>query len=102
MNPMYMKILLSLIRQAMKAGGLTGVAIGDDTITQAISGAIALAGFLWSLWKTYKEQQKLVVAAAAGAPISLDRVDQMVKAGQAPSVTTPTNEVPQLKRASDG
>lgn len=94
MNPMYQKLLASLIRQAMKTAGVTGAIVADDEIVKAISGAIAVVGFLMGLYKEYKDQQKLVTAAATPYPVSVDQVKELVKSGLAPSVTTPNATIP--------
>jgi len=94
MNPMYIKIAASLLRQALKAGGLTGVLVSENELIQFISALVAVVGFLLGLWKDYKEQQKLVTALSTARPSTERQIENLIKAGDAPSVMTKKTEVP--------
>ena len=94
MNPMYTRIVFSLIRYAMVAAGAEGL-LSDDQLSRAIGALSTVAAVVWSVWKNYRARQVLVTALQM-ADASEAGVTALVKdqAIETPSVRTPTDVVP--------
>ena len=106
-NPLAVKFIGSLLRWVI--GPVSALLVAKGVITSEdagqYSGALSDPGFItgamgflaqlgWSLWEKYTARQKLVTALAAPTPTTEQVVELIVKAGEAPSTTTPKDEVP--------
>lgn len=102
MNPMVRDLLVSLFRYVLGYVGVWMVARGIITAEQSaayinefsVGLALAVGVIAAGLWGRYKSRQKLVTALSLPAT-SEHMVKEEVKAGNAPSVMTPSKQVPQ-------
>lgn len=97
MNPMAQAALAAIFRWALTIGAGYLVARGiwtqEEAATYVIGGALALTALLWSVYQKYVERSKLVTALSM-PPTTESHVEQAVKAGVAPPVTTPKDVTP--------
>lgn len=97
MNPLYVKIALSVFRKAMAAGGVSGIAVSDNELVQAVGAVVTAVSLVWGIVEQVRDRRRLLTAAASPGPTTVERVESLVKHGEAPSVSTPKDEIPQLK-----
>lgn len=98
MNPLAQEALSSVIRHLLgwASGYLVarGIWTGDQAQLYVSAAAMALITFGWSFLSAYWKRQKLVTSMSMPEPSTERQVEAAVRAGKAPPVTTPKNEVP--------
>ena len=102
MNPMVRDLLVSVFRYLLGYVGVWMVAKGIITADQSaayinefsVGLAMAVIALGLGLWARFKSRQKLVTALSMPAT-SENVVKQEVKDGNAPSVLTPSKQIPQ-------
>lgn len=93
MNPFIQSVILVLVRSALLwIAGHLGIATTDAEIVSAALWVIATA---WGIWTQYKAHQFTVTAQAADRVLTREDIKAVIANGGAPSVLTPSNEIPQ-------
>lgn len=92
MNPILAQALGSVVRWALALGAgyliRAGIWSASDAEVYITGGTLALVALVWSVWQKYHSRLKLVTALAMPATTEA-HVEQQVKAGISPPVTTP-------------
>jgi uncharacterized protein YbjQ (UPF0145 family) len=57
MNPIHVRLLVTALRNLLKLGGVSGLVVSDDLLTQIVSAAATLIGLLWSAYRDVLAQQ---------------------------------------------
>lgn len=99
MNPMFQAALQSILTHFLTLGAGYLISRGIWTREEAqmyVAGAtVAIIGFAWAQWKTYKERRKLVTALATPEVKSEREIAIMAKTvDQRPPVTIHQSRVP--------
>lgn len=99
MNPLLASFLAGLLRQALAGVAVYFVAHGyftESEIANYVSAAIAaIISVAWMAWVKYGERLKFLTAAGSSVPMSEATIEQKVKDGAAPPVSTPKTVTPQ-------
>lgn len=102
MNPLLREFLESILKKALTSGAALLVGYGYITPEQSDKFVIGLIAFLisigWSAWTSYRDRLKLMVAQALPRGATEVEVEAQVKAGNAPSASTPKDEVPKMTK----
>jgi hypothetical protein len=98
-NPLVASFLGALIRKALLfvSGYLVaqGLFTGSEMTTYVEAATVALVGLIWTGIVKYKDRLKFLTAAGSSVPMSETTIEQKVKAGDAPPVSTPKSVTPQ-------
>ncbi len=95
-SPMAGKLLAVAARTLGTVLATYGVTMSDSALVEVLSGLLGVAVYFWSNHDKVRSQQKFNTAAASAQPITEKQAEQIVAAGDAPSVLTPKTNVPIL------
>ena len=100
MNPLVKEFLESVLKKLLTGAGAVLVTHGWITEEQSarfLVGAIALViSVIWSVWTSYKDRLKLLVAQALPEGATEQQVEAKVKEGVAPPAALPKTGGPHL------
>ena len=98
MNPLAVEAIGSIIRWVLAIGAgyivKQGIWSPEDSSKYVAAAALAIIALGWSIYQKYGMRLKLLTALATPSVTTEDQVQEKVKTGNTPSVTTPKDQTP--------